>query len=128
MPDRRITTVTSKEPATVNPTDSTLIARASELLAAVIDATLDPAGSGGDARTSTGLHAMAAAHHLRIGTAPGRPQVDVEKVEDVTHESDVEMTLRDALHQLVRLTPATFDSDAVLDAVSEIQAALAATG
>jgi hypothetical protein len=112
----------------VNPTDSTLIARARELLAAVIDATLDHAGGGGHARGSTGLHALAAAEHLRLGVGRDRPQTDVEMVEVVTLESGVEMTLRDALHQLVRLTPATFDSDAVLDAVSEIQAALAATG
>ncbi|HEY3713184.1 MAG TPA: hypothetical protein VGL39_01555 [Jatrophihabitantaceae bacterium] len=110
-------------------TDAALLARATDLLAGVITATTGPTDvDDDDARTSTGLHAMAAVAHLCLGTHRPEPVLDAQPIELAATGLAVEAALRDALHQLVQLSPAIFDTDPVLDAVTEIHAALAATG
>jgi hypothetical protein len=104
--------------------DATLLTRATELLTGVVAVTTTDGQR--DVDTSVGLHAMAAVAHICLGA---RHHVDLAASVDVEPTTaSVESALRDALHQLVHLTPMMFDSDPVLDAVAEIQAALAATG
>ena len=82
------------------------------------------------------LHALAAAGHLSRVTAPEpAPESAPAPVSGPAPARDlpaavtaVEDALRAALRSLALLSPATFDSDDVLDTIRELQSALAATG